>query len=236
VDFLDIAGVVGDHRERLDAEVDAARRCVGVDGTAGVDVGAIDVKLEGHPPPCGLLFHGGADDPGSAVAEPVGQPRHVLPDGDRADAGQRDCARAGGPGAVGVVPEPGTVFAFTPRREPEPAAPPVAFAGVGPVLQPGRPYAARLLRHPRRQPAPVEPREQVGVGGPPRLLQSGSRPRHWAQQCVGYTVGAFGVALRQRGLDQGKAEVLHHPRQAGVPAEPGTLLGGRFQLDSQSPA
>src|SRR6059036_1027809 len=55
MDLFDVAGVVGDHRERLESQVDPACGCVRVDGAAGVDVGAVDVELEGHPPTPGLL-------------------------------------------------------------------------------------------------------------------------------------------------------------------------------------
>src|SRR5439155_22160069 len=82
MDLFDVAGVVGDHRERLESQVDPACGCVRVDGAAGVDVGAVDVELEGHPPTPGLLPDRRPDDPGPPVGDLFGQPRHVLAGGD----------------------------------------------------------------------------------------------------------------------------------------------------------
>ena len=118
LNLLGVPGVVHDHGEGLEAQVDAARRSVWADSPGGVDVGAVDVELQRHPPAPGLLFHGCADDPGAAVGEPRGEPGQGLTGADPAgDAGQGDRMIGGRFGAVGVVAEPGAVLTFAERRE-----------------------------------------------------------------------------------------------------------------------
>ena len=234
VDLFDRAGVVGDDRERLQPHVDAAGRRIRRHGAAGVDVGAVDVELERYPPPSGPLPHRGADDPGPAVGDAFGQPRHVLERVNLADLRQVHGAGVVGPGGVGVVAKPGAVLAFTQPREPD--LRPVPFTGLGlpPALQPGRPDPARLLRHPGGQSSLAEPRIQHWVGLAPQPLQVDRRPRHRGQLIGRDAVGLFGLALGERGLDPVEAEVLHHPRQPGVAAHHGSLLDGRGQLDPEA--
>jgi hypothetical protein len=137
LDFFDLPGVVHDHGERGESEVDAAGRCVRTDRAGGVDIGAVDVELERRPPSAGLFAYGRRDDPGTAVAEAFGQPGQVLAGGDLTGyAGQPYRGGPGGVGPVGVVPEPGAVLALAELREADLAA--FAFAGLRlpPVFDP----------------------------------------------------------------------------------------------------
>src|SRR5262249_13576552 len=77
VQFGDGAVIVDDGGERRQPEVDPAGRCVGGHRTPVVDVGAVDLDLQRHPPSPGLLLNGCPDDPGAAVRGPLGEPGHT---------------------------------------------------------------------------------------------------------------------------------------------------------------
>src|SRR5205814_5377390 len=104
-------------------------------------------------------------------------------------------------GPVGVVRETGAVLTLADLREANRAAFALAGLGFPPVLQPGRPQAARLLRNARGQTRFGEPRRGLEVFSPPQPLQVDACPRGLREMFSGDAVGLFGGALGECGPD-----------------------------------
>ncbi|WP_259402622.1 hypothetical protein [Microbispora sp. H10670] len=117
MDLGDGAVVVHDRGERLHPDVDPAGGRVARHQAVFIDVGPVDLELEGHPPAAGRLLHGRADDARAAVRDAAGQPRHVLERADLADPRQCHHSSTDRAGAVGVVAEPRAVPTLPPGGE-----------------------------------------------------------------------------------------------------------------------